>query len=130
MHTQVSVQVMRILVFAMDGTLLTKFNCARHLEFPNGVCTNERDEIFVSDNRAHCVRVFNYQGQMLRSIGGEGVTNYPIGVGINAQGEVVVADNHNNFNLTVFTQDGQLISAFESKVCACAPTRALTFGHR
>jgi tripartite motif-containing protein 2/3 len=67
---------------------------------------------------------------MLRSIGGEGVTNYPIGVGINAQGEVVVADNHNNFNLTVFTQDGQLISAFESKVCACAPTRALTFGHR
>jgi hypothetical protein len=31
-------------------------------------------------------------------------------------GEVLVADNHNNFNLTVFTQDGELITALESKV--------------
>lgn len=27
-----------------------------------------------------------------------------------------MADNHNNFNLTVFTQDGKLINALESKV--------------
>ena len=45
-----------------------------------------------------------------------GVTNYPIGVGINAAGEVTIADNHNNFNLSVFSQDGQLRSALESKV--------------
>ena len=45
-----------------------------------------------------------------------GITNYPIGVGINAAGEITIADNHNNFNLTVFSQDGQLISALESKV--------------
>jgi hypothetical protein len=37
-----------------------------------------------------------------------GITNYPIGVGINANGEVTIADNHNNFNLTVFSQDGQV----------------------
>ena len=49
-----------------------------------------------------------------------GITNYPIGVGINAAGEITIADNHNNFNLTVFSQDGQLISALESKVtCFC-----------
>ena len=35
-----------------------------------------------------------------------GITNYPIGVGINASGEVTIADNHNNFNLTVFSQVG------------------------
>ena len=52
----------------------------------------------------------------MRQIGGEGITNYPIGVGINLNGEVLVADNHNNFNLTVFTQDGQVINALESKV--------------
>ncbi len=52
----------------------------------------------------------------MRQIGGEGITNYPIGVGINMNGEVLVADNHNNFNLTVFTQDGELITALESKV--------------
>ena len=33
-----------------------------------------------------------------------GITNYPIGVGINGAGEITIADNHNNFNLTIFTQ--------------------------
>ena len=47
-----------------------------------------------------------------------GITNYPIGVGINGAGEITIADNHNNFNLSVFSQDGQLISALESKVVA------------
>jgi hypothetical protein len=37
-------------------------------------------------------------------------------VGINGAGEITIADNHNNFNLSVFSQDGQLISALESKV--------------
>lgn len=87
------------------------------MEFPNGCCcSNDREEIFISDNRAHCIKVFNYEGQYMRQIGGEGITNYPIGVGINTNGEVLVADNHNNFNLTVFTQDGQVINALESKV--------------
>ena len=45
----------------------------------------------------------------MRQIGGEGISNYPIGVGINSVGEVLIADNHNNFNLTVFTQVRALI---------------------
>lgn len=60
--------------------------------------------------------MFNYDGVYLRQIGGEGLTNYPIGVGVNLAGEVVVADNHNNFNLTIFQQDGTLVNALESKV--------------
>lgn len=112
----VECKVMRVIIFDMYGNVLQKFSCSRYLEFPNGVCTNDKNEIFISDNRAHCVKVFSYEGHYLRQIGGEGVTNYPIGVGINQQGEVVVADNHNNFNLTVFTQDGAIISALESKV--------------
>lgn len=39
-----------------------------------------------------------------------------LGVCINQQGEILVADNHNNFNITIFTQDGQLVNALESKV--------------
>ena len=61
-------------------------------------------------------KVFDYNGNFIRQIGGEGITNYPIGVGINANNEILVADNHNTFNLTVFSQDGQLINALESKV--------------
>jgi len=112
----VECKVMRVLIFDYYGEVLKRFGCSRHLEFPNGVAVNDKEEIFISDNRAHCVKVFGYDGQFLRKIGGEGVTNYPIGVGINLLSQVVIADNHNNFNLTVFTQDGQLVSALESKV--------------
>jgi hypothetical protein len=54
------------------GNVLNKFGCSKHLEFPNGVMVNDRQEIFISDNRAHCVKVFNYDGVYLRQIGGEG----------------------------------------------------------
>jgi tripartite motif-containing protein 2/3 len=112
----VECKVMRVIIFDQFGNVIHKFGCSKHLEFPNGVVVNDKEEIFISDNRAHCVKVFNYQGAYLRQVGGEGITNYPIGVGINSAGEILVADNHNNFNLTIFTQDGQLINALESKV--------------
>ena len=112
----VECKVMRVIIFDQLGTVLHKFGCSKHLEFPNGVVVNDKQEIFISDNRAHCVKVFNYEGVFLRQIGGEGITNYPIGVGINSAGEILIADNHNNFNLTIFTQDGQLVNALESKV--------------
>ena len=112
----VECKVMRVLIFDHMGNVLHKFGCSKHLEFPNGVVVNDKQEIFISDNRAHCVKVFSYEGVFLRQIGGEGLTNYPIGVCINEAGEILVADNHNNFNITIFTQDGSLISALESKV--------------
>jgi hypothetical protein len=56
------------------GNVLNKFGCSKHLEFPNGVVVNDRQEIFISDNRAHCVKVFDYEGNFLRQIGGEGKT--------------------------------------------------------
>ncbi|XP_064637798.1 brain tumor protein-like [Lineus longissimus] len=112
----VECKVMRVIIFDQMGNVLQKFGCSKHLEFPNGVVVNDKEEIFISDNRAHCVKVFSYQGVFLRQIGGEGITNYPIGVGINGAGEILIADNHNNFNLTIFTQDGQLVTALESKV--------------
>lgn len=112
----VECKVMRVIIFDQTGAVLQKFGCSKHLEFPNGVVVNDKQEIFISDNRAHCVKVFSYEGVYLRQIGGEGITNYPIGVGINSSGEILIADNHNNFNLTIFTQDGQLVSALESKV--------------
>lgn len=112
----VECKVMRVIIFDQMGAVLQKFGCSKHLEFPNGVVVNDKQEIFISDNRAHCVKVFNYEGAYLRQIGGEGITNYPIGVGINQAGEILIADNHNNFNLTIFTQDGTLVNALESKV--------------
>lgn len=112
----VECKVMRILIFDQHGMLLNKFGCSKYLEFPNAIAVNDKEEIFVSDNRAHCVKVFDYSGRYLRQVGGEGVTNYPIGVAVSSSGEILVADNHNNFNLTVFNSDGEMIGALESKV--------------
>lgn len=112
----VECKVMRVIIFDQMGNELYKFGCSKHLEFPNGVVVNDKEEIFISDNRSHCVKVFSYTGVYLRQIGGEGLTNYPIGVGINAAGEILVADNHNNFNVTVFKQDGNIVAALESRV--------------
>jgi len=50
--------VMRVVVFDRYGAVLHKFGCSRHLEFPNGVVANDQDEIFISDNRSHCVKVW------------------------------------------------------------------------
>ena len=44
------------------------------------------------------------------------IFSFLIGVCINESNEILVADNHNNFNITVFTQTGQLLNALESKV--------------
>ncbi|OWA52682.1 Brain tumor protein [Hypsibius exemplaris] len=112
----VECKVMRVVIFEPNGRIYSKFSCSQHLEFPNDVVANDNEEIFISDNRAHCVKVFNYHGIFLRQIGGEGMTNFPIGVCITERGHVVVADNHNNFNLTSFAQDGSVISALKSRV--------------
>ena len=69
----VECKVMRVIIFDQAGNVLNKFGCSKHLEFPNGVVVNDRQEIFISDNRAHCVKVFNYEGVYLRQIGGEGI---------------------------------------------------------
>ncbi len=58
----VECKVMRVIIFDQMGNVLNKFGCSKHLEFPNGVVVNDKEEIFISDNRAHCVKVFNYQG--------------------------------------------------------------------
>ena len=80
----VECKVMRVTIFSMEGRVIRSFTCRSYLEFPNGICaTDNPEEIYISDNRAHCVWVFNYEGIFLRRIGGEGITNYPIGVGIN-----------------------------------------------
>ena len=63
---------MRVVIFDMVGNVLNKFSCSRYLEFPNGVVVNDSMEIYISDNRAHCVKVFDYSGNYLRQIGGEG----------------------------------------------------------
>lgn len=111
----VECKVMRVFIFNLQGVLLNSFDCSEQIQFPNAVAVSKKDEIFISDNRNHCVKVFNFFGEFLRQIGGQGITNYPIGVCLNeAADQLLVVDNYNNLNVTLFRLDGQLIGAYES----------------
>ena len=110
-------KVMRVLIFNMSGELLTFFDVSKHFKFANSICaSNVEDKLFITDNHSHCIKIFNYQGEFLKEIGGVGLTNYPTGVGINSKNQILVTDNYNSFNLTILTEDGELVSAFESKI--------------
>ncbi|KAH9359825.1 hypothetical protein HPB48_015709 [Haemaphysalis longicornis] len=76
----VDCRVTRVVIFDQSGNLLRKFVCSERLTFPNGVAVNEWEEIFASDNLAHCVKVFSYTNAYLRQMVGEGVTNFPVAV--------------------------------------------------
>ncbi|CAF0727354.1 unnamed protein product, partial [Didymodactylos carnosus] len=78
-----------------------------HLSFPTSVCVNDRNELYVSDNESHFVRVFDYNGVHLKDIGGNGNISYPIACRINqSRRELIVVDNHENFNISLYDYDG------------------------
>lgn len=68
---------MRVCVFDAKGQLIDRLQLQDSLQFPNAICAgvgrDGADELYVSDNRAHCVKVFDYRGTLKRSIGGPGV---------------------------------------------------------
>jgi len=110
-------KVMRVLIFDIRGILLRFFDISKHFLFANSVCASHtKDEIFITDNHMHCIKVFDYEGNLLRELGGQGLTNYPTSVDMNSNGELLVTDNYNSFNLTILSQHGELINAYESKM--------------
>jgi len=54
----VECRVMRVVIFDASGTVINRFSLMGELEFPNGVAVDDNEHIFISDNRAHCVKVF------------------------------------------------------------------------
>lgn len=58
--------------------------------------------------------VFNEEGQYLRRIGSDNVTNFPNGIDISDAGDILIGDSHGNrFHVAVYSKEGTLISEFE-----------------
>lgn len=129
-------KIMRILIFTMDGGLIHYFDVSEYFKFANSLCTsNTEDIIYISDNLSHYINVFSYEGKQLitfilienhiysflfagiflRRIGGPGLTMYPTSVDMNSKNELLITDNFNCFNLTILSENGDLLRAFESK---------------
>merc|ERR550519_3332432 len=97
----------QVQIFTKYGQFIRKFG-ADILQHPRGVTTDNYGRIIVVECKVMRVVIFDMVGNVLNK--------FPIGVGLTASGEICIADNHNNFNLTVFSQAGQLLGALESKV--------------
>ncbi|ESO05663.1 hypothetical protein HELRODRAFT_171321 [Helobdella robusta] len=99
-----------IYIYNEIGVLLKTVYC-RDVLLPFNIDVNQHEEIFICDNKKHCIEVYNYEGRNLRTIGKRFIINYPVYVRIGRNDEVIVADNHFGFNLTIFNREGDTILA-------------------
>lgn len=121
-----------VFVIAESGDLLRWFDCSDYMREPSDIAISGK-EFFVCDFKGHCVVVFNEDGQFIRRIGCENITNFPNGIDISDAGDVLVGDSHGNrFHVAVFTRDGLLLSEFECpyvKVSRCCGLKITSEGY-
>ncbi|CAI9734641.1 brain tumor protein-like [Octopus vulgaris] len=121
-----------VFCIAETGDLIKWFDCSDYMREPSDIAISGK-EYFVCDFKGHCVVVFNEEGQFLRRIGCESITNYPNGIDISDAGDVLVGDSHGNrFHVAVFQSDGSLIGEFECpyvKVSRCCGLNITSEGY-
>lgn len=114
------------------GDLIKWFDCSDYMREPSDIAVSGK-EYFVCDFKGHCVVVFNEEGQFMRRIGCENITNYPNGIDISDAGDVLVGDSHGNrFHVAVFQRDGSLIGEFQCpyvKVSRCCGLKITSEGY-
>lgn len=62
------------------------------------------------------LQVFNYDGQYSRQIGGDSITKCPFGLCFTSLGHIIIGRKSKELvNVTIFAQDGELVSKQKSK---------------
>ena len=81
-----------------------------------GIAVNTEGKIVVTDNEAHCVYVFDRDGNCLRKLGGKGANQgqftFPVGVSYVNDNEILIADNGNHRIQHVNIQTGTIVKSF------------------
>ena len=82
--------------------------------------------------QGHCVVAFSEDGQFLRRIGCDTITNYPNGIDVSDAGDILVGDSHGNrFHVAVFSRQGELTGEFQCpyvKVSRCCGLKITSEG--
>ncbi|CAH1981195.1 unnamed protein product [Acanthoscelides obtectus] len=121
-----------LFIIAESGELLRWIDCSDYMREPSDIAINGK-EFYVCDFKGHNVVVFSEEGQYLRRIGCETLTNFPNGIDISDAGDILIGDSHGNrFHVTVFARDGSLISEFECpyvKVSRCCGLKITSEGY-
>ena len=121
-----------VFVISETGDLLRWFDCSEHMREPSDVAV-ANNEFYICDFKGHCVVVFSEDGQYLRRIGYENLTNFPNGIDISDAGDVLIGDSHGNrFHVVVFDKTGSLLGEFECpyvKVSRCCGLKITSEGY-
>ena len=72
-----------------DGKALHKVECKAYMNEPSDIAVF-RNHFYICDFKGHCVVVFNSDGQFVRRIGNDKITNYPNGIDITNNGDIVI----------------------------------------
>ena len=98
-----------VLAFGIKGSSEEIFS------FPWGVAINAKDEIAVTDYCKHRVKIFNTEGNYLRSFGRhgteEGEFQLPTGITYHNNGNIFVADS-GNCRIQIFSGKGEYVGSF------------------
>ena len=101
-------------VLSPDGTeLLQSFRAPGCNESP-WLALRHRDMFYVAYGWAHCVKVFNAEGEFLYDIGttGPGKLHRPTGLAVDKFNNLIVCDG---FNVEVFTLEGKFVSSIKGQ---------------
>ncbi|XP_070535096.1 tripartite motif-containing protein 2-like [Ptychodera flava] len=99
-----------------DGNVLRCFG-QNELRNPYGIAVNPiNGNVYVTDRRKGCVKIYTKLGKYLRSFGsegsGEGQFNWPWGIVVGSTGMVFVAD-YNNQRIQVFDSRDKYLYSFD-----------------
>ncbi|MBC8183937.1 6-bladed beta-propeller [candidate division KSB1 bacterium] len=101
-------------IFSQSNSNITAKNIIDFKE-PYGVALGADGRIYVSDAAGYCLKIFDRNGTLLKSIGKpgsrEGAFNYPQGLGIDENGLIYVMDS-NNGRVSIYDLDGNYKTSF------------------
>lgn len=84
---------------------------------PSRIALNSKNELFVTDTRAHNIKVFTAEGKFLKIIGqegkGPGDLNRPSCIIFN--GKYIIVWELGNYRFSLFSEDGEFIRHFKPK---------------
>ena len=104
----------QVLVAEKSGVVI----CAvidSHFNKPEGLAVDPKaKEIYVADRYNHCIKVFDFEFVLKRTMGGKGILNQPAGIAFDlASFHLYVADSQNH-RIAVFNPHGVLVHTIGS----------------
>lgn len=107
----------RVFGYDMDtGRLKFAIGKADEFQNPAGLAVDsKRGRLYVADSKAHCVLVYDMNGNQIMKIGERGTAdgqfNFPTFLSVDREGNLYVTDTM-NFRVQIFTPDGKFKAKF------------------